>query len=312
MKKLIYLILILMLIILLVFFLLNFVTLNTIALIYCISWTFINMIIILVTFIKKDKELIPNFDETYFRNMPEDCIPAVAGYLINEKNVKLSDFKATILDLIRKKHIIYDKDLGLLTRTYISFDYLANSEIFMLNLLFNIIGNTKVVSLKNLSNYSMIDAPEDFRVYYYEWAKLVEEESSRENFFEESKYSAYSLLVIFIPTIVSLLAFNYGFMFNTFVLKYMFYLFMFSIPVTMYVLFAQKKTRKGIELYSKIMALKKYLSDFSVMEEKEIEHLKLWDKYLIYATMFNLTPQIYNLFDIGLIQHNKNGTYFIK
>lgn len=46
---------------------------------------------------------------------------------------------------------------------------------------------------------------------------------------------------------------------------------------------------KGIYEYRKIMALKKFLEDFSVMENKTPEYTKLLEDYIIYAHIFNLT-----------------------
>ena len=48
------------------------------------------------------------------------------------------------------------------------------------------------------------------------------------------------------------------------------------------------RTKKGLELQSKMSGLKNYIKDYSELAEKDLNQLKLWDDYLIYAVIFNL------------------------
>ena len=53
-----------------------------------------------------------------------------------------------------------------------------------------------------------------------------------------------------------------------------------------------KRTLLGEELNIKIEGLKNYLTNFSLLNEKEKEELTLWEEYLIYSVIFNLNNKI--------------------
>lgn len=40
------------------------------------------------------------------------------------------------------------------------------------------------------------------------------------------------------------------------------------------------------------MGLKRYMSEFSLMKEKEVPELILWEKYLVYATVFGISEKV--------------------
>ena len=42
----------------------------------------------------------------------------------------------------------------------------------------------------------------------------------------------------------------------------------------------------------KLKGLKKYMEDFSMMKEKSVPELILWEKYLIYATVFGIADKV--------------------
>ena len=51
-------------------------------------------------------------------------------------------------------------------------------------------------------------------------------------------------------------------------------------------------TEKGIEEAAKWKGLKKYMEDFSLLNEKEVPDLVLWEKYLVYATVFGIADKV--------------------
>lgn len=53
-----------------------------------------------------------------------------------------------------------------------------------------------------------------------------------------------------------------------------------------------KRTKKGIEINNKLEGLKNYISDFSVLSEREAKEIKLWEDYLIYSVMFGQNKKI--------------------
>ncbi len=51
-------------------------------------------------------------------------------------------------------------------------------------------------------------------------------------------------------------------------------------------------TEKGINEKEKWVALKKYMEDFSLIKDKEVPELILWEKYLVYATAFGIANKV--------------------
>ena len=56
-------------------------------------------------------------------------------------------------------------------------------------------------------------------------------------------------------------------------------------------------TSKGKEERKKVLQLKKYLVEYSIMRQRDLQEVVLWDKYLAYATAFgipnNVTKKMY-------------------
>ncbi len=51
-------------------------------------------------------------------------------------------------------------------------------------------------------------------------------------------------------------------------------------------------TQKGTNEQEKWRALKKYMEDFSLLNEREVPELVLWEKYLVYATAFGIADKV--------------------
>lgn len=46
-------------------------------------------------------------------------------------------------------------------------------------------------------------------------------------------------------------------------------------------------TQKGYEMYIKLNGLKRFISDFSSLDKRQVEEISLWDEYLIYCIILN-------------------------
>ena len=51
-------------------------------------------------------------------------------------------------------------------------------------------------------------------------------------------------------------------------------------------------TQKGVDEKEEWQALKKYMEDFSLLKEKEVPSLVVWEKYLVYATLFGISEKV--------------------
>lgn len=52
------------------------------------------------------------------------------------------------------------------------------------------------------------------------------------------------------------------------------------------------KTQKGYEIFTKIVGLKNYVKDYSMLSDSELKEIAIWDDYLIYAIIFNNTSKL--------------------
>lgn len=51
-------------------------------------------------------------------------------------------------------------------------------------------------------------------------------------------------------------------------------------------------TQKGEDEKEEWKGLKKYMEEFSLLKDKEVPHLVLWEKYLVYATVFGIADKV--------------------
>ena len=51
-------------------------------------------------------------------------------------------------------------------------------------------------------------------------------------------------------------------------------------------------TQKGVDTKEQWKGLKKYMEDFSLLKEREIPELVIWEKYLVYATVMGIADKV--------------------
>ena len=60
-------------------------------------------------------------------------------------------------------------------------------------------------------------------------------------------------------------------------------------------------TKKGLEEYEKVRGLRDYLLDYSLIKERDIKSVIIWDKYLVYATAFGISSKVTEKFSEALM-----------
>ena len=72
----------------------------------------------------------------------------------------------------------------------------------------------------------------------------------------------------------------------------------------------------GKEQLSEAIGLKKFLEDFSLIDEREIKELTIWDSYLVYATLFGVADkvlkQMKKVYPQELIDQNKVNMQYLE
>ena len=73
-----------------------------------------------------------------------------------------------------------------------------------------------------------------------------------------------------------------------------------AIIFLIYTLSFTKKTPKGMEHYAKWQAFKRFLSDFGNFSIKELPEIILWERYLVYATIFGLADKVEKVMNVRI------------
>lgn len=276
----------------------------------------IGLIVIVYKFYNKnDKEYRSEFNGKYFRDFPEEYTPSTVSYLMN-KSINNLSFNAGILDLIRKKAITIEevtidkkglfknkqqKDYKLSRNMNFNLDTLSTSEKKLFNLLIGTVGNGDYVILGDMKEFSKdYDNAKRLISGYDSWRYACELEAETEEFYENTKKEKtncilYSLIFIPITFLALLCGSNMG---RVLLMD------LFGILAIIYFSSATKRTKKGNEQYHKWKGLKNFLADFGRLDEKDLPEIKLWERYLVYATMFGLAAKVQNAMKMNLERMN--------
>lgn len=276
----------------------------------------IGLIVIVYKFYNKnDKEYRSEFNGKYFRDFPEEYTPSTVSYLMN-KSINNLSFNAGILDLIRKKAITIEevtidkkglfknkqqKDYKLSRNMNFNLDTLSTSEKKLFNLLIGTVGNGDYVILGDMKEFSKdYDNAKRLISGYDSWRYACESEAEAEEFYENTKKEKtncilYSLIFIPITFLALLCGSNMG---RVLLMD------LFGILAIIYFSSATKRTKKGNEQYHKWKGLKNFLADFGRLDEKDLPEIKLWERYLVYATMFGLAAKVQNAMKMNLERMN--------
>lgn len=270
-----------------------------------IFYIIITVCIIIYVHIKYDRELKSRFKGPYYKEIIEDYDITHIEYLFR-KNITGLSLSSSIINMIYKKNIkckeLDNEDLEL---KLIKTENLNNRELEIVNLLFNVIGDGKKVTLEIIKESASTLSSEIINTYY-NWKQALINKYTKEKFFEENKdiklfFSLYSLLgIMVILTHMSIRMFSI----STFIV------FIITIIYIIYIVSFTKKTRKGRELYARWKGFSKYLRHFKKLNKKNIPDLKMWEKYLVYSNVFGLTKSLSE--DMNVLLSELNNVEYIE
>lgn len=78
-----------------------------------------------------------------------------------------------------------------------------------------------------------------------------------------------------------------------------------SIVFLIYTIVIKKRTRKGNEHYLRWKAFKNFLADFGNFKIKELPEIILWEKYLVYATLFGLASEVEKSMNVKIAEYER-------
>ena len=252
-------------------------------------------------YLKYDKELKSDFNHKYNRDFIDDYNVEVVDYLMNH-NVTENALSASIMNLIYKKNIkaeaIPDKKDSY-TFILLNRDNLNETENSLVDFLFTTVGNDNTFTTIELKKYaSNATTCRDFMTSYTNWKNKVMSDGQAQNFFEKKRNYIWIPFVLLIYSIILL----------TFISRNNIEMFLgiltifFAIIFMIYAIACTKKTKKGIEHYAKWKAFKNFLNDFGNFSIKELPEIALWERYLVYATVFGLADKVEKAMNVKITE----------
>lgn len=242
----------------------------------------------------RKKYKVENEYGEYFREAPDDFSPAVGG-AIAYKYVSPSQLLATVMDLVRRDifEMIEDRENNKTILRKNSYDerLLKNYEKFVVDWYIDEIGNGVEVSMEEIEeNIRDRRNAIKFGRNYEKWESMVEKDLKKVGFEKEPVKKlpkALGMITAFLsmPLGPFLAAYfdNRKFIIFTFVA---FAMLNFTISTR------GKYTLEAEKLRAKWLAFKKFLVDYSNLEEAKLASIYIWEHYFVYAIALGVAEEV--------------------
>ena len=307
---------------------------------------------------KKDPEV--EFNNEYFREIPDDSTPEDVSYLFS-RNITDKATSAAIMDLIRRKVItqekIDSKNYRLLLNSTIE---VSDKDSKLLKVIFD--SKTEITTkemkrnarisynsvVSNYNDYKNLALNEAISKEYYEDNISKNKDNKLNINIKPGILVTIFIICCFVPPLfvvglLGLLAFLVYKFIKSFIndvskgiiisnlliialvsILMSFYLLganlmykkaafgylvllLFIICVSTWFAIPSKKTYNGALAFKKWKALEKFLKDFGSFADKEVPEIALWEKYLVYATLFGCAKEVSKVMDMCFKEYNMSS-----
>lgn len=244
-----------------------------------------------------EKKYKPTQELDYFREIPDETATPAEGLFLKLGGVSASSmnigdiFSATMLDLNLKGYIEIHVDEsikgkeGITIKILKEYDTLPENERVLFNFLKKMINGKEGVTLKELQKKISSSTSAVSIMMKNLPIEVNRIQEKRENYDKEEKkkFDKYMALVILYLTFgIGILPFL-----PVSILMLVNGLLCFKIMKRCNTL-----TQKGVDEAEKWKALEKYMLDFSLLNEKEVPSIVVWEKYLVFATAFGIADKV--------------------
>lgn len=258
---------------------------------------------------KYDKERKPKFVGEYNREFIDDYNVEVIDYLMNN-TITPNAMSASLMNLIYKKNVSVEKlpeQKNNYKFTLVNRDNLNDTENCLVDFLFTTVGGNNEFTTKELKSYaSSTKTCNTFMSSYTKWKNKVMEDGKNQGFFDNLSgrygYGFFMLFLAFIIYFASIVLNVDTFIVNTLIFA--------AIIFIIYIGTIKRKSEKGIEHYTRWKAFKKFLNDFGTFDTKELPEIILWERYLVYATIFGLAKKVQKDMNVKIKEIELADTYY--
>ncbi len=281
-------------------------------------------------FLEKNPNILPEQQLEYYRELPDkEETPLEAVFILKtgyKQNCLPNVFSATILNFALKGYIRIEqegKTIKILLNK-IKTDELTGDEKKVLGTL-RAASNNNELTMAELEKY-IKNYPSKLMNLNSTFEKVSKTQASEKGKFDTNRFNkqivyaeknvGYIFLLIIIIT-ASIFTIGYAYKnVQSMLITCTIISLAFFIVVTIINLILNIKittsfngfTQKGINEQEQWKAFKKYMEDFSYLNEKEVPELVLWEKYLVYATAFGIASKVLKQLQVTYPELNNQDT----
>lgn len=281
-------------------------------------------------FLEKNPNILPEQQLEYYRELPDKEETPLEAVFILKTGYKQSClpnvFSATILNFALKGYIRIEqegKTIKILLNK-IKTDELTGDEKKVLGIL-RAASNNNELTMAELEKY-IKNYPSKLMNLNSTFEKVSKTQASEKGKFDTNRFNkqivyaeknvGYIFLLIIIIT-ASIFTIGYAYKnVQSMLITCTIISLAFFIVVTIINLILNIKittsfngfTQKGINEQEQWKAFKKYMEDFSYLNEKEVPELVLWEKYLVYATAFGIASKVLKQLQVTYPELNNQDT----
>ncbi len=266
--------------------------------------------LIVYVYLKYDKEYKSDFNSEYNREFIDDYDVTVIEYLFDKK-ISEKAFTTSILNLVYKKNIKVEEIVDGKKKDYkfikLNDDNTSIPEKNLMTIIFNEAGNGTEVTLKDIKKYAskITGTTSPFLNSYNEWQYLVKDDAIKEDFYENNTAKKVPFFLYCLLGVVIFFIHMYMGMFNILTILTV----VFTIAFVIYLAVFTKRSAKGNNHYARWKAFKRFLEDFGRFDEKELPEIALWERYLVYASIFGIADKVSKTMKMKFDTMNAGGTY---
>lgn len=264
--------------------------LGRVVLVLAVAWW---LFLVVFIYLKNSKRYkVENEYGEYFRELPDDYSPSIAGTLVS-RNLYPSgrELFAMLLDLVRKGHLKLEE--GEKTTTLIlqeSGKPLSEEEKFILNWYIRELGDGEKIILESVeASIKGRGGAKEFNRNYERWRTIVYSDMLEKNLKMEKRDKFSTSLGIF----TGIAYFIGGGMLVVYFQSELFILMILLGFILLPYTFSRKRASLEKEkAISRWEAFKKFLVDYSNLEEAKLASIELWEHYFVYAVALGVAEKV--------------------
>lgn len=281
-------------------------------------------------FLEKNPNILPEQQLEYYRELPDKEETPLEAVFILKTGYKQSClpnvFSATILNFALKGYIRIEqegKTIKILLNK-IKTDELTGDEKKVLEIL-RAASNNNELTMAELEKY-IKNYPSKLMNLNSTFEKVSKTQASEKGKFDTNRFNkqiVYAeknvgyIFILIIIIIASIFTIGYayknvqGMLITCTIISLAFFIVVNIINLILNMKITTSFngfTQKGINEQEQWKAFKKYMEDFSYLDEKEVPELVLWEKYLVYATAFGIADKVLKQLKVKYPELNNQDT----